>query len=148
MGVSVVVLQYDWLRMTMITLGIGFLIYMGQATWKSKPRKQEEGSPRSLSPKKQIAFAMSVSLLNPHALLDTVGVIGTSSLQYAGVQKAVFAAVCIGVSWLWFIALGIAGKAVGSMDTSGRLLTVINRISAVIMWGTAAYLAFGLIAGS
>lgn len=148
MGVSVVVFQYDWLRVTMILLGIGFLIYMGLATWKSRPRKQEENSPRSLSPKKQIAFAMSVSLLNPHALLDTVGVIGTSSLQYAGGEKAAFAAVCIAVSWLWFMALGIAGKAVGSMDTSGRLLTVINRISAVIMWGMAAYLAYGLIAGS
>ena len=40
--------------------------------------------------KRQIIFSMSVSLLNPHALLDTIGVIGTSSLQFSGHEKMVF----------------------------------------------------------
>ena len=37
-----------------------------------------------MSAGRQVAFAASVSILNPHALLDTVAVIGTSSIQYAG----------------------------------------------------------------
>lgn len=51
-------------------------------------------------------FAMSVSLPNPHAILDTMGVIGTSSLKYNGTEKLVFTVVCIVVSWLWFVGLG------------------------------------------
>ena len=39
-----------------------------------------------MSAKKQIGFAISVSLLNPHAIMDTVGVIGTSASVYS-VQK-------------------------------------------------------------
>ncbi len=40
--------------------------------------------------KKQILFAASVSLLNPHAILDTIGVIGTNSIQYIGSEKMGF----------------------------------------------------------
>ncbi|ETT58024.1 LysE/ArgO family amino acid transporter [Paenibacillus sp. FSL H8-0457] len=145
LGVSVIVLEYEWIRLTLFTLGICFLVYMGAATWRSKPSGQDPESARSFSPKKQIVFAMSVSLLNPHAVLDTMGVIGTSSLQYEGADKMIFTVVCIAVSWLWFLGLGIAGRAAGRMDPSGRLLSALNRISAVIMWGTAAYLVFHLI---
>lgn len=95
--------------------------------------------------KKQVAFAMSVSLLNPHAILDTVGVIGTSSLKYAGMDKWTFALACILVSWIWFFGLALAGRLTGHLDRSGRLLTVLNKASALIMWGTATYLASALI---
>ncbi|MEK4978134.1 LysE/ArgO family amino acid transporter [Bacillus sp. FSL K6-6540] len=145
LGVSVIVLEYEWIKLTLFTLGICFLVYMGAATWRSKPSGQDPESARSFSPKKQIVFAMSVSLLNPHAVLDTMGVIGTSSLQYEGVDKMIFTVVCIAVSWLWFLGLGIAGRAAGRMDPSGRLLSALNRISAVIMWGTAAYLVLRLV---
>ncbi|SEM05280.1 L-lysine exporter family protein LysE/ArgO [Paenibacillus sp. cl141a] len=145
LGVSVIVLEYEWIKMTLFTLGICFLVYMGAATWRSSPLGQDPESARSFTPKKQIVFAMSVSLLNPHAVLDTMGVIGTSSLQYEGADKMIFTVVCIAVSWLWFLGLGIVGRAAGRMDTSGRMLFALNRISAVIMWGTAAYLVLHLI---
>lgn len=145
LGVSVIVLEYEWIKLTLFTLGICFLVYMGAATWRSKPSGQDPESARSFSPKKQIVFAMSVSLLNPHAVLDTMGVIGTSSLQYDGADKVIFTVICIAVSWLWFLGLGIAGRAAGRMDPSGRLLSALNRISAVIMWGTAAYLMLRLV---
>ena len=42
-----------------------------------------------MSARKQIGFAMSVSLLNPHAIMDTIGVIGTNAAIYGGVDKMV-----------------------------------------------------------
>ena len=42
-----------------------------------------------MSARKQIGFAMSVSLLNPHAIMDTIGVIGTNAAIYEGVDKMV-----------------------------------------------------------
>lgn len=144
-GVSVVVLEYEWIRLALLTMGIGFLIYMGFVTWRSKPPARQRETADSFTPKKQIAFAVSVSLLNPHAILDTVGVIGTNSLQYGGLEKAIFSATCITVSWLWFFVLGMAGRAAGKADPSGKLLSAINVCSALIMWGTAIYLAYSLI---
>ena len=56
---------------------------------------------------KQISFALSVSLLNPHAIMDTIGVIGTSASAYDGSEKIAFTVATISVSWLWFIFLAI-----------------------------------------
>lgn len=144
LGVSVVVLDYDWLRMLLLFAGIIFLIYMGFVTWNSKPAMNEGESRISFSPKKQVIFAMSVSLLNPHAILDTIGVIGTSSLTYIGVEKLAFSITCILVSWLWFLGLGIVGRMSGRLDQSGRFLLILNKISAIVMWGTAVYIGFTL----
>ncbi|KOP78849.1 LysE/ArgO family amino acid transporter [Cytobacillus solani] len=145
LGVSVVVLEYIWLKVILLTAGFLFLIYMGFVTWRSKPESNEQTTIVSFTPKKQMVFAMSVSLLNPHAILDTIGVIGTSSLKYAGNEKAAFAVVCIFVSWAWFMGLGVAGRITGKMDKSGRLLMVLNKVSAIVMWGTAVYIGCSLI---
>ncbi|WP_017547518.1 LysE/ArgO family amino acid transporter [Salinicoccus carnicancri] len=143
LGVSVIVLTVPVLQMVIFSVGIIFLLYMGWSIWNSAPPgfdKEEAAFPTG----KQILFAMSVSLLNPHAILDTIGVIGTSSLSYAGGERVLFTASCIAVSCLWFIGLAVAGRAVGNFDTEGRLLLGINKISALIIWGVAIYLGLQL----
>jgi L-lysine exporter family protein LysE/ArgO len=116
---------------------------MGYMTWKSKP-SAESANKQLFTPSKQIVFAASVSLLNPHAIMDTIGVIGTSSLYYSAIEKISFTFACILVSWLWFFGLSITGRIVGNIDTSGRFVLILNKFSALIMWGTACYLAFSL----
>ncbi len=93
-----------------------------------------------MSTKKQIVFALSVSLLNPHAILDTVGVIGSSSLVYSGTEKMIFTATCIVVSWCWFHGLCLTGRLLKKIDTSGKFLRILNKISAIIIWITALYM--------
>ncbi|MEH7086513.1 LysE/ArgO family amino acid transporter [Neobacillus drentensis] len=142
-GVSAVVLGITWIKMALLLGGILFLLYMGYSTWKSKP-KDEKTTGDTFSPQKQIMFAASVSLLNPHAIMDTIGVIGTSSLSYSGSAKITFMVVCILVSWLWFFGLSIVGRLVGKVDSSGRFILILNKISALIMWGTAVYLIISI----
>ncbi|MDQ0153825.1 LysE/ArgO family amino acid transporter [Robertmurraya andreesenii] len=143
LGVSVVVLSSYWIKTLLFIAGILFLIYMGVVVWRSKPA-QVDDEQTSFSPKKQILFAMSVSLLNPHAILDTVGVIGTSSIKYIGTEKIAFALACITTSWLWFVGLALAGRLVGNLNQSGSFLNLLNKVSAIIMWGTAIYIGMSL----
>ena len=138
-GVSAIVLGIYWIKTFLLLAGFVFLVYMGYMTWKSNPHTETNGND-TFSPRKQIAFAMSVSLLNPHAIMDTIGVIGTSSLSYNGSEKWVFAAACILVSWLWFFGLSLAGRIIGKLDTTGRSIVLLNKLSGLIMWGTALYL--------
>lgn len=145
LGVSVIVLGVYWIKLTLITIGILFLIYMGYVTWRSKPITNS--NPNVLAPRKQITFAASVSLLNPHAIMDTIGVIGTNSLSYSGMEKISFTLTCIIVSWIWFFSLALAGKQVGKLDKSGILMEKLNKISALIMWGTAIYLVLTTVQG-
>ena len=141
LGVSVVVFGVYWVKVMLILAGALFLIYMGWVTFKSQP-DPDQPQKSSLSPKKQIAFAVSVSLLNPHAIMDTIGVIGTSSLSYTGVEKLAFTLACVAVSWIWFFSLAWVGKQVGRFHQSAGVINMLNKVSAFIMWGTALYLLF------
>ncbi|MDQ1146413.1 L-lysine exporter family protein LysE/ArgO [Bacillus sp. SORGH_AS 510] len=143
-GVSAVVLGVPWIKVTLLLIGVLFLIYMGYSTWKSQAQMQEANS-QTFTPRKQVMFAASVSLLNPHAIMDTIGVIGTSSLSYTGVEKFSFTLSCIFVSWVWFFGLSLVGRVVGKLDHTGRFIVILNKISAIIMWGTAVYLILSLL---
>jgi L-lysine exporter family protein LysE/ArgO len=143
-GVSVVVLRVDGIGLALSFIGFFFLLYMGWVMWRSDPNGEKTDRSR-YSTKRQITFAASVSLLNPHAILDTVGVIGTSSLVYEGYEKLIFAASCIVISWIWFLGLAIVGSRVRKLGKSDTLLKRLNRVSAIIIWVMAVYMGYQLI---
>jgi L-lysine exporter family protein LysE/ArgO len=143
-GVSVIVLTVPALQTVLFSFGLIFLLYMGWSIWNSNQAKMTDKD-SAMPIKKQIMFALSVSLLNPHAILDTIGVIGTSSLSYTGTEKVAFTVACMIVSWLWFLGLGIVGKIVGQLDSEGKFLKIINKLSAVIIWAVAIYIAVQLV---
>ncbi|EGS41143.1 translocator protein, LysE family [Staphylococcus capitis VCU116] len=134
-GVSLVLMSLPLLQIVIYIIGLIFLLYMAWTLWNETPDhiKQEGG----LSTTKQISFALSVSLLNPHAIMDTIGVIGTSASAYEGNNKFAFTLTCIFVSWIWFIFLALVGKSVGTIDKSGKLLVVINKLSSIIIIAVA-----------
>ncbi|WP_440603680.1 LysE/ArgO family amino acid transporter [Bacillus sp. GB_SG_008] len=138
-GVSLMLLTFSWLTTILYTIGFFFLLYMGWVIWKSEPTVSKN-EVQTMTIKKQIVFAASVSLLNPHAILDTIGVIGTNSIQYIGTEKWAFTFATIFVSWIWFIGLAIAGRMLGKVDSSGTKIKLLNKISGVIIWGVAFYM--------
>jgi L-lysine exporter family protein LysE/ArgO len=146
-GVSLVILGSFWLKTILLGAGVVFLLYMGWRTWKSTPANDnsEHKPGETFTPSKQIAFAASVSLLNPHAMMDTALVIGTSSLHYYGAEKFAFALAAILVSWIWFLGLAVAGRIMGELDQSGRMMKALNKISALVMWGAAVYIGISLL---
>ena len=143
LGISLAVLTLPWLKTCIYIGGFFFLMIMGWVIWNSKPTTLAEKKPLSI--KHQIGFSASVSLLNPHALLDTVGVIGTNSLNFDGIEKWIFTIACIFVSFFWFIGLSIAGHFLHRFDQSKSWLAWINKLSALIIWSVAFYLAYQIM---
>jgi len=142
LGLSIIVLQFEAIRFMLLIGGILFLIYIGFVIWRSDAATFEDKE--ALPMKKQIIFALSVSLLNPHAILDTVGVIGTNAVKYNGQEQWYFLCACILVSWLWFFSLMLAGATLKKMHISPSIFSIFNKISALFIWGTAFYLLIGL----
>ena len=140
LGVSLLILGSFWFKVILVGGGIIFLVYMGWTTWNTKPNIEKGSIAKEFSIKKQILFAASVSLLNPHAIMDTVGVIGTSSIRYEGEEKVIFTVTAILVSWIWFFAISYIGRITGKIDKSGKVLLILNKISALVMWAAAGYL--------
>lgn len=146
LGVSVAVLSFLWLKIALLAAGVVFLAYMGWMTWTNAAPAEVAAGDEAWPVRRQVLFALSVSLLNPHAILDTIGVIGTSSLAYAGQAMAAFTLACVLVSWLWFAFLAVAGRAIRALDSSGAALRFLNKASAVIMWASGFYLLHSLVA--
>jgi L-lysine exporter family protein LysE/ArgO len=144
LGISVLVFNIGWLQTLLLAAGFIFLLYMGLVTWRAEPASDSKEA-EAFSPKKQIAYAASVSLLNPHAIFDTIGVIGTSSIAYSGNGKAVFTFACILTSWLWFFLLAFIGRQAGRLGKSSKFMELLNKLSAVIIWGTAIILLLSLL---
>lgn len=143
LGVSILVFTIPWLKNLIFVGGFLFLTYMGFLTWKSKTQSNNDKEP--LSAKYQIGFALSVSLLNPHALIDTVGVIGTNSLNFVGYDKVVFTLACILVSLLWFLGLSLSGHYFQKVDKKGNGIKYLNKFSAIIIWMVAGYIGWQLL---
>lgn len=142
LGLSLIVLQLEWLRLILMIGGAIFLLYMSVTIWRA-PAATIGGT--SLAPRKQIVFALSVSLLNPAALLDIVAVIGTSSMKYTGVAQFEFATSCILVSWLWFFGLALTGAILKKSKLPTSAFQLMNKCSAIFILGTACYIIYGLI---
>lgn len=141
-GVSVIVFSFGWLKISLFLVGFFFLAYMGWVIWKDDTAINAKREEKGFSARRQITFSASVSLLNPHAILDTIGVIGTSSLAYTGYEKWMFTLACIAVSWIWFLSLAIVGRKIGQIDGNGKFLNFLNKISAVIIWIMALYMGY------
>ncbi|TVY08994.1 LysE/ArgO family amino acid transporter [Paenibacillus cremeus] len=146
-GVSLIVLRLVWTKWLLMAGGVVFLAYMGWVTWRRPPSVDEPGTERVQMNQwgKIVSFTLMVSLLNPHAILDTVGVIGTSSLSYTGAYKTAFTAACMLVSWSWFLLLAVAGRWIGMKDRTGRFTAALNKGSALVMWAAAVYLVLSFL---
>lgn len=144
LGVSTIALHITWLRNTFGAIGIVFLLHMGWSTWRPKTEpKNGETASTAWTAKRQIGFTLSVSLLNPHALIDTLAVIGGSAVAYkAWTDRIAFGVASVAVSWLWFFGLSIAGHMVGKVALRKSSLQVLNRVSAMMMWMSAVYLGY------
>jgi len=141
-GVSLLVLESSLSKTIFIGAGVLFMLFMGWKIWRKTVVASDMQAVTALSTKQQIGFAVMVSLLNPHAIIDTVGVIGTSSINYNGMDKTLFTLACIMISWIWFSCLAIIGRMIGRRNQSTKILCGINKFSAAFMWSTAVYLVY------
>lgn len=144
-GVSLFLLKFPLFKLILLAIGILFLTYMGWITWNDTHETNTEAAAEKISPRQQILFAASVSLLNPHAVMDTIGVIGTSSSSYEGIEKSLFTFACIAVSWIWFFLLAIAGRFIGRQTHFSEWRQRINQVSAVFMWLSAGAMAYSAL---
>jgi L-lysine exporter family protein LysE/ArgO len=98
---------------------------------------------RTLTPVHIVVLtALSVSMLNPHAILDTVVMLGTLANSY-GADKWVFATGAVTGSALWFLTLGLGVRALAPVLDTPRTWRIVDIVVGVVMVAIAAKLALG-----
>ena len=143
LGVSVVVLEFAWLQTALFAAGFVFLCYVGWVLYAAPEFEPDVPGADRLGAREQVGFTASVSILNPHAILDTIGVIGTNALAYAGASRWSFTIGCLIVSWGWFTGLAVAGRRLGG--AAPGWLRHLNTLSATLVWIAALYMGVQLV---
>ena len=137
-GVALVVLAIPALRLMLSVAGVLFLGYMGVAIWTSPTRDAPGALPGDGRLSRNVRRSLAVSLLNPHAIMDTVVEIGGGAAMYASaLDRWSYALGSILVSWLWFVALSLVGRFMRQLANSADARRRLNRITALVMWAVA-----------
>lgn len=88
------------------------------------------------------ATGLSVSVLNPHAWVDTMVVLGTMANTF-GDERWLFGAGAVLASATWFAVLGLGAAGLSRFLTSARTWTIIDLAVGVTMVAVAGLLAVG-----
>ncbi|MCL2339962.1 MAG: LysE family transporter [Actinomycetia bacterium] len=110
LGASAALTAVPGLRPALLIAGTLFLLFLGiQALRAPLPASEDNTDAPAVSLPKTALGTVTVSLLNPHAIIDTVGVIGLA-ISVQPDQAAVFGAGAISASLIWFLFLAVAGS--------------------------------------
>jgi len=131
-------------RVPVLLIGIAFLAIFGILAFRAPP---EEGAGEVKSagrPLAMIAQTVGVSLFNPHAVLETVGVLGGAIAAQSAENRIEFACGVVAASWVWFLMVGFGASALQRrLTTPARLW--MQRGSGVMMLALAAVLVTRLV---
>ena len=102
-------------------------------------------APPARSLKSAVLTALAFSLLNPHALLDTVVLLGSISGQYAWDQRLWFLSGAVTASFAWFFALAIGAGYLAPLFKKPKTWQILDALIGVVMWAIAASLINGAL---
>jgi len=130
--------------------GAAFLFYYGATAFRSawKPgamdiRANPQPAGRSLWG--TVLGALAVSVLNPHAWLDTVVLVGGIAGQYPPGERVFFTAGAMLASLTWFLSLAYGAGFLAPVFARPSAWRVLDSAVGLIMWGIALSLILGEI---
>ena len=85
-----------------------------------------------------VLTALGVSLLNPHALLDTVVLIGGLSSTLTPDGRVLFGLGAVTASACWFFSLSLGGRLLAPVLHRPGAWRVLDVVVGLTMWGLAA----------
>jgi L-lysine exporter family protein LysE/ArgO len=125
----------------LIVLGTVFLIILGILTLRAHPQTSDGEHLTRVGA--IMAQAVGVSVLNPHAILDTIGILGAAIAVQAAHERLTFAAGVVGASWVWYLVLGM-GAVILQRRITPFISLCIQRVSGTLMLIFAGVLALEL----
>ena len=147
LGVGTIIASTPWFGNVAAIGGAIFLGIYGGLAFRRALHKEtlsvKDDSTNSITVKSAIFTALGFSLLNPHAFLDTVVLLGGISGQHDWPDRSWFIGGAITASFLWFYALAYGAEKLAPLFNKPLTWRVLDGIIAVIMWWIAYMLVMG-----
>ncbi|WP_291430102.1 LysE family transporter [Deinococcus sp.] len=153
LGVGGLLARHPTLVTAGTLLGAAFLTWYGLRSLRAALKADHAGLHAApggavdgtvTAPARVIGTAAAFSLLNPHALLDTVVLIGGASAGLSGSGRTAFLLGTVLASWAWFFTLAVAGRALAPVMARPRAWRVLDLLIGATLLLTAAGLLRGL----
>ncbi len=87
-----------------------------------------------------LAMGAAFTWLNPHVYLDTLGLVGAVSTQFAAGDKLAFGAGAVTASFVFFFSLGYGARLLAPVMASAAAWRRLDAGIALVMWALAAKL--------
>lgn len=120
--------------------GGAFLLWYGFGALRSALTNQrmmdQEGAVTGL--RAALLTTLAVTLLNPHAYLDTLVLIGSIGGQYVGEERTWFAVGAISFSFIWFFGISLGARWLAPLFAKPMAWRVLDLLICGVMW-TIAY---------
>ncbi|WP_242480638.1 LysE/ArgO family amino acid transporter [Rhodovibrio sodomensis] len=142
-GVGTLVASSPVLTKLAVYGGAAFLIVYGALTLKNafKPQRLNlADAPDAVSTRAIVTAALGFSILNPHAWLDTVVLLGGVAGQFPSDQRAVFTGGAILASAVWFVALGAGAAWLSPVLARPKVWRAIDLVIGLVLWTIAGVL--------
>jgi len=122
-------------------LGASFLLFYGLKLLKNSFKKKLLDLENTQNQNnKMLGAVIAVSILNPHAWVDAVIIIGSMSTKYSNFDKVYFALGCIIASIVWFFALGYFSKKISHLFVNPMTWNILDFVMSFVMF----YLSYSL----
>ena len=128
--------------------GAAFLLFYGARSFLAASRPAalntaDDGSAMGL--RRTILATLGFSLLNPHAILDTVVLVGGLGAQYPWPARADFGLGAVLASFVWFFSLAFGAGKLTPLFSRPVTWRVLDILIGVVMWTIAGTLIFSTI---
>lgn len=140
-GASLLLEQVPGLRPALLAAGVALLVYLGTRSLRASGSGGGLDDGPGAGPRQVLARTAAVSLFNPHAIIDTVGILGAAIAAQPSEARFAFGAGVVTASWFWFVFLVCAAAMLGRLLTPSRRRW-FDRLSGVVLLGFAGYLAY------
>ena len=136
-GLQDVLAAHAYLRKGLTWFGVVFLMYYGlhalkQAFSKTTPAGLQER--RRVTRWQIIVLALGFSLLNPHAIIDSLVLIGGGSAQFPG-QEHLFLMGVLSSNLLWFVSLTLTAHYFSNVIARPSVWRRVECCGGVLMLG-------------
>jgi L-lysine exporter family protein LysE/ArgO len=125
--------------------GAAFLFYYGLRSFRSVFRSQSlqlQSGPAVPSLRETIITLLAVSLLNPHAYLDTVVLLGSISSQFEASERPYFAAGAVLSSVIWFFSLCYGARLLKPFFAKEKSWKILDFFVGCTMWAIGVSILF------
>ena len=134
-GAAALIAGVPGLRYVLLVGGAGFLAFLGVRALRTKVADTAPGTAGApvRSVRGVVTRTAMVSLLNPHAIFDTVVVIGAAIAAQPVAGRTPFALGTVTASWLWFLVLAAGAAALRGVLTDRRRVWFDRASGAVLL---------------